>query len=322
METKRVSESSYSGVNYNKNYAYQTYKRWDAGNRLTVNKLFTGILPLQNTFDTGLVFFYGNGNPYNIVQIPVYFYFNLPVTLTKYRMWNGFASGMLFSMGRCRHQRRHSTRLESARKQRRNHWTTVDSRTGVSSLSVATSRFCSSSPYTEFSISSPAAFKTYKLTVTKGGRNSVNTVCNKSGCTTYYPNFQIGEIQLLGYEDPTTSCSLHGVDTFFPGLTYPNLDVTKRFNFSKAFKFDNNWDGSWWSNDITNGYGYSNTGTSFFGYLDFGTNVKITSYKLRRYNTNVPRRGQYMDQTTTQIGVLWIIDLRDIRATHHTLLIP
>jgi hypothetical protein len=233
---QRVSESSYSGVNYNKNYAYQTYKRWDAGNRLTVNKLFTGILPLQNTFDTGLVFFYGNGNPYNIVQIPVYFYFNLPVTLTKYRMWNGFASGNYSVWG--------GADISGDTPQ---DWNLQGSNDGIIGQPLT------AEPAFHLYLWQPAillkqslygilhkfsgSIQDVKLTVTKGGRNSVTYAFAIKAAVPHITQISRSEkcsFWAMRIQPPPAVFT--GWNTFFPGLTYPNLDVTKRFEFFQGIQ--------------------------------------------------------------------------------------
>jgi hypothetical protein len=156
----------------------------------------------------------------------------LPVTLTKYRIWNGFANG---TSG----QTSSNMGLDTPRSwvlygsNDYINWTAVDSRSNQSPLSYATSKLCGSSPYSEYSITSPSAYKAYKFSVTLGGSYSAIAIdCNKSGCTYFY-GWQIGELQFLGYESPTSSCSLHGYDTLLPGTSG---SMSKLFGLKNACK--------------------------------------------------------------------------------------
>jgi hypothetical protein len=145
--------------------------------------LFNGTLPYKNINNSNYLI---NRNNYN----PIYMYFKIPTVLTKYRMYNGFAANipMGVSYNDIGNQTPQAWNLYGSNDDV--NWTLVDSRTSQSRFPYATSTDASSSAYVEYTISSPVAYKTYKLDVTLGGRDAYN--CTKSGCSYDY---QIGEIQ-------------------------------------------------------------------------------------------------------------------------------
>jgi hypothetical protein len=270
-------------VVFNNNTQYHSYKKLRNTNtslNLFTNKLFTGILPYQNTLDCGYLYYdkiYISGvGGYYVAPIPILMNFNLPVVVTKYRLWNGFVSGSYNIYGSDLSGDTPQDWIIQGSNDNIN-WTTVDTRTNQGNFPAATSRLAKNSPYVEYSIASPSAYKLYRLIVTKGGRSSKLRECSKSGCIDYYNNCQIGEIQLFGYEDPTVSCSLHGSDTMFTGVSYPGTDLTKKYNFSQIFKLENVYFDGYWNSNIDSPYGYASLKS---GVIDFGTNVKITSYKI------------------------------------------
>jgi len=236
--------SPYSGDIDNGMYANYSYN-------IAINNLFTGILPYQNTYDNNYycnsVYYWSGTNPLTYI----YFDFNLPVVLTKYRMWNGFVNGIgnINPGAYIKYAQRKQSPLSSniGSDYPRDwilygtndyiNWTVVDSRSSQA-FSYATSRLCSSSPYNEYSIGSPAGYKAYRLAVTKGSTNlGIGVNCNKGGCQYYnYPFFQLGEIQLLGYEDPSTSCSIHGFDKLFNGVSYSgNTNIKNVFGLGSPY---------------------------------------------------------------------------------------
>jgi hypothetical protein len=195
-------------------------------------------------------------------------------------------------------------------------WTTIDSRTAQAKFPNATSRLAKNCSYSEYAISGGNAYKSYRLIVTKGGRTS--TSCDKGGC--YYNAFQIGEIQLLGYESPTTPCELHGGYTLFPTakcITSSGSTLTEsagmysyRSGFSKVFSnlgfrypvtggaafpktnsynelynpiglYNNNFSSSGWGP-----FGEIPTANiADTGYIDFGAAVILTSYNMTSGST-------------------------------------
>jgi len=270
---------------FNKNTKYHLYKSINSFPKLFSNKLFTGILPYQSILDSGFICYYriNNNNGQSLMpQIPILMNFNLPVVVTKYRLWNGFVSRSYSILGSDPSENTPQDWNMQGSNDSIN-WTTIDTRVNQNNFPYAVSRLAKNSPYVEYSISSPAAYKIYRLNITKGGRSGAVSICNKAGCTYYFNNFQIGEIQLLGYEDPTVSCSLHGYDSIFPGVSYPGTDITKRHNFSQAFKLDNNDFDSVWGNNDSNAYVHSSLPS---GIIDFGTNITVKSYNINIYSYN------------------------------------
>lgn len=256
------------------------------------NGLFTGTLPYQNCVDNCCLLSVSNKSYPGIAMT-----FGLPVVLTKYRMWNGFKQNIIcpflgspdYINTNIGYETPQGWTLYGSNDYIT--WTAIDSRSNQNLFPYATDRLCSNSPYVEYSIASPAAYKWYKLSITQASRTGA---CGKSGCS--YNNFQIGELQLWGYEDPTTPCSLHGYDSLFPGVIYknssnialspPTADGYGRYisnNFSNAFgqtikDIYTNPTTPW----IVRGWSYTiRSGNSMDGYLDFGISVKISSYKFK-----------------------------------------
>jgi hypothetical protein len=209
---------------------------------ILTNRLFTGVLPYTDPYDKNYYCQTLNLPPLVPNYLPalstynaaneIFFTFGLPVTLTKYRIWNGFANG---TSG----QTSANMGLDTPRSwvlygsNDYINWTEVDSRSNQSPLSYATGKLCKDSPYSEYSITAPSAYKIYKLSVTVGASNSsVAFNCNKSGCNYFY-GWQIGELQLWGYESPTSSCSLHGYDTLLSGTSG---SMSKLFGLKNACK--------------------------------------------------------------------------------------
>jgi len=195
------------------------------------NNLFTGLLPYQNPYDNNYYYNalgYWSIDGYNACNNSdpltyLYFDFNFPVVLTKYRMWNGFANGVSTTplSGNIGYDYPRSWTLYGSNDFIT--WNVVDTRTDQT-LPYATDRLCRNSPYNEYLISVPNAYKVYRLSVTKGSPASLiypPNACTKGGCSCYiYYAFQIGEMQLLGYEDPSTSCSILGYDKISNNITY------------------------------------------------------------------------------------------------------
>lgn len=195
--------------------------------------LFTGILPYQNPYDNNFYYisrrYYGSPSPAcngsYFSKTYLYFDFNFPVVVTKYRMWNGFAANVYrydTTSQNYSYTNAFSTNIGADYPRDwilygsndNFNWTIVDTRTNQT-FNYATDRLCSKSPYNEYSITSPTAYKIYRLSVTKGSTNMpIGINCSKSSCACYiYPYFQLGEMQFLGYEDPSVSCSIYGGDT-------------------------------------------------------------------------------------------------------------
>jgi hypothetical protein len=297
-------------------YSLTAYSLLDGNPRTKnyVNNLFTGILPYQNSFD--LSYYKHSMFPAtyqaSLSNVKAYFSFGLPVVLTKYRMYNAFATGVVGNLydnsieNDMGNQTPQDWNLDGTNDGIT--WTTIDSRTNQSKFPNATSRLAKNCSYSEYTISGAAAYKNYRLIVTKGGRTA--TACDKSGCV--YKAFQIGEIQLWGYESPTTPCELHGGYILFPTAKYLNSSgatLTESFNinnrvssFARAFsnfgfRFRRNTEESAFTNgnslisplNYYNGlygsgwgpFGWIRVGNiADTGYLDFGVAVTLSSYKM------------------------------------------
>jgi len=280
-----------------------------------VNDLFTGVLPYQNPWDSH----YKNNFDRTVSNKKAYFSFGLPVVITKYRMYNAFGENVYGNTNN--NNNTISTNMADETPQDwtlsgsndQINWTTIDTRTSQTRFPYATDRLAKNCSYSEYTVTGASAYKIYRLVVTKGGRSSRNT---KSGVVLYENVFQIGEIQLWGYESPETPCELHGGYTLFPSLKYLNSSGTiltetagtayktgfpKAFSdFGMRFKFLY----SSFSSNIsiptngTNGngpfekyvyifqssWGPFTVGTGVIantGYLDFGVAVTISSYNMR-----------------------------------------
>ena len=307
---------------------------------ILTNRLFTGVLPYTDPYDKNYYCQTLNLPPLVPNYLPalstynaaneIFFTFGLPVTLTKYRIWNGFANG---TSG----QTSANMGLDTPRywvlygSNDYINWTEVDSRSNQSPLSYATGKLCKDSPYSEYSIASPSAYKIYKLSVTAGASNSALAFnCNKSGCNYFY-GWQIGELQLWGYESPTSSCSLHGYDTLLPGTIG---SMSKLFGLKNACKevginegssgapnndFFGYLSGSWeyfgdWSYEhpdysilgqtrILIGYNIEANTVGISASIDMGQALTITSYKIRGgYNTTYQRGGDASPRAWTLYG--------------------
>ena len=280
-----------------------------------VNDLFTGVLPYQNPWDSH----YKNNFDRTASNKKAYFSFGLPVVITKYRMYNAFGENVygntnssygLISTNMADETPQDWT-LSGSNDQI--NWTTIDTRTSQTRFPYATDRLAKNCSYSEYTVTGASAYKIYRLVVTKGGRSSRNT---KSGVVSYENVFQIGEIQLWGYESPETSCELHGGYTLFPSAKYLNSSGTIltetagtafKTGFPKAFsdfgirsrKTNEPYSGRIIPTNATN------TSTPFYnyfignifestwgpftvstgviadtGYLDFGVAVTLTSYNI------------------------------------------
>jgi hypothetical protein len=193
------------------------------GGNYYCSNLFSGILPYQNP--NNQCYLLDNINQYG-TSISYYMMFGLPVTITKYRLWNGFAANVIAKLqwaASWPYSRNNDFGNETPQDWALYgtndgfSWNLIDSRSSQARLPYATANHAKDSSYSEFTISNPTPYKTYKLAVTKGGRTG--TSCGKSGCS--YAMYQLGEMQLWGYESPDTNCSIHGIDTIFPKAVYP-----------------------------------------------------------------------------------------------------
>jgi hypothetical protein len=283
-------------------------------NKHYVNNLFTGVLPYQNSFDSSYYKYSLLPDRYQaaLSNAKAYFNFGLPVVLTKYRMYNAFATNVIGNLS--------YDNLESDMGNQTPQdwnlagtndgitWTTIDSRTNQAKFPNATSRLAKNCSYSEYTIAGASAYKAYRLIVTLGGRTASS--CDKSGCL--YKSFQIGEMQLWGYESPDTPCELHGGYTLFPTVKYLNSSGTtlaESFNmgsrvssFARAFsnfgfRFRRGTDDASFPNGNSglsplNNYNamyYSGWGPfgwtpvgniAGIGYVDFGVGVTLSSYNM------------------------------------------
>jgi hypothetical protein len=297
-------------------YSSTTYSLLDGNprNKNYVNNLFTGILPYQNSFDLSYYkhSIFPETYQSSLSDVKAYFSFGLPVVLTKYRMYNAFATGVVGNL----YDNTIENDMGNQTPQDWNlagtndgiTWTTIDSRTNQAKFPNATSRLAKNCSYSEYTITGAAAYKNYRLIVTKGGRTA--TSCNKNGCV--YKAFQIGEMQLWGYESPDTPCELHGGYTLFPTAKYLNSSgtvLTEAFiagsrvsSFARAFsnfgfRFRSSNDTASFPNGFSprnplNNYDYmyhsgwgpfgwiSVGSTASTGYLDFGVGVTLSSYNM------------------------------------------
>ena len=192
-------------------------------------------------------------------------------------MWNGFLAnyGVPLRYGDFGNQTPQAWTLQGSNDDIS--WTTVDSRSGQSRWDYATSTDPTVSPYSEYSVASPTAYKSYRLVVSTGGRNGWD--CGKSGCAY---DTQIGEIQLWGYESPTTPCALHGYNTLLPTAKYYNSSgvvsndpFANVFNMSTILGLPNQLK---WMN-YPNPWQISTGGTKD-GYFGFDYPITLTAYKI------------------------------------------
>jgi len=277
-----------------------------------VNDLFTGVLPYQNPWDLH----YKNNFDKTASNKKAYFSFGLPVVITKYRMYNAFGENVYgnttSSFGVISTNMADETPQDwilSGSNDQIN-WTTIDTRSSQSRFPYATDRLAKNCSYSEYTVTGASAYKIYRLIITKGGRSTRNT---KSGVVELVNGFQIGEIQLWGYESPEISCELHGGYTLFPSLKYLNSSgtiLTETAGTAYKTGFPKAWSdfgmrfkhfvGFVIPTNATNGnspffdyyagymfyssWGPFTVGTGVIadtGYLDFGVAVTISSYNMR-----------------------------------------
>lgn len=286
-----------------------------------INDLFTGVLPYQNPWDSH----YKNVTGVAVETKKAYLNFGLPVVITKYRMYNAFGEnvyGITNSLNgtvstNMADETPQDWTLSGSNDQI--NWTTIDTRTSQTRFPYATDRLAKNCSYSEYTVTGASAYKIFRLIITKGGRSSVNT---KSGVVYLINGFQIGEIQLWGYESPETSCELHGGNNLFPSAKYLNSSGTIltetagtafKTGFPKAFsdfgirsrKIAAPYDGTIIPTNATNAaspFKYYFDGKIFesswgpftvgvgviadTGYLDFGVAVTLTSYNMINANVN------------------------------------
>lgn len=285
-----------------------------------VNDLFTGVLPFQNPWDSH----YKNSYEITVANKKAYFNFGLPVVITKYKMYNAFGENVYGNTNSSyavistdmADETPQDWTLSGSNDQI--NWTTIDTRTSQTRFPYATDRLAKNCSYSEYTVTGASAYKIYRLIITKGGRSGIN---NKSGFHPLENGFQIGEIQLWGYESPETSCELHGGYTLFPSVKYLNSSGTIltetagtafKTSFPKAFsdfgirsrKIAAPYDGTiiptsayssaspfynyFIGNIFESSWGPFTVGVGVIadtGYLDFGVAVTLTSYNM--INANV-----------------------------------
>jgi hypothetical protein len=208
------------GVTYNPAFINSDYRSYYSQIIDQYNYTITnGRLPYDNLWNN---YYLINGSG------TYYFDFIIPTVLTKYRLWNPFKAnvgnprydGPLINNQHNIYQDLGNQTPQSWKVQGTNDdvtWVDVDVRTSQARLPYATSDLASTSAYGEFSISSPTAYKTYRLVVTGYGRDGYN--CNKSGCSY---DWVLGEIQLWGYESPSSTSAIHGYYSSLPTVQYLN----------------------------------------------------------------------------------------------------
>jgi len=247
--------------------------------------LFNGKLPYNQINSSNYLLSSNKSNP-------IYMYFKIPIILTKYRLFNGFAANIPvpndYIYGNLRYSDIGNQTPQSWVLYGSNddiNWSIVDSRSSQPRLPYAINTDASKSTYSEFTISSPSAYKSYKLNITSGGRNSYN--CGKNGCSY---DWQIGEIQLIGYENLSTNCLIHGYNTILPTAKYLDSDnklstiylndISSCFLMSNKFSFPflNSTDYFYYW-DIRN----TLVGTSKTGYFAFDYPIILSSYNVYSY---------------------------------------
>ena len=267
------------GVTYDPTFINADYRQYftSVNNNLN-NCILNGYLPLQNNLNSSYSY-----TAYNESLPSFVFAFRIPTVITKYRMWNGFMAniGVYQRYSDLGNQTPQGWYLQGSNDEI--NWTTVDTRTSQSMLPYASTTDPTTSSYSEFSISSPAAYKSYKLVLSARGRTGFN--CVKSGCNSY--DTQLGEVQLFGYESPTTSCALHGYNTLLPTAKYYTSAgvVTNTDPFSNAFNMGTilglSSDLAAWTTAKYNANAFFvNTGSTKDGYMGFDYPITLTSYKL------------------------------------------
>jgi len=267
------------GTNYVASFINSDYRAYFSNIVNQTNEaLVNGSLPYDNIYGK----YINNTNSYGY---PWYYNFIVPTTITKYRLWNAFKSGVAFL-----NPSNNSTKYSDYGNQTPQgwklqgsldgaSWTDVDIRTSQARLPYATSDNPSTSAYNEYTISSPAAYKVYRFLVTAGGRNGYN--CNKYG-DCYY-DWQLGQLQLWGYESPSTSCGIHGYYGSLPTAKYitssgslSSISTTGGNYYSFSYAFYNS---GFLGNDSRTGAGYSYYTRTWNHYY------RITSTPVGQYKT-------------------------------------
>jgi hypothetical protein len=228
-----------------------------------------GKLPYNTFFSNDYAFYTGYTSGEVRASSSYNFNFVIPTVLTKYRLWNAFSANIINNFrngGRWTSQYGYYSYLDTGNQtpqgwkiQGSNDdytWTDVDVRTSQARLPYATSNDASTSTYSEFTISSPQAYKAYKFLITSPGRDSYQ--CGKGGCSY---DWQLGEIQLWGYESPTTPCALHGYGSSLPFVKYLNSDNSLR-NIPLVMDYINPAPKDSWKDGCC-GYGYCYTVRGF-----------------------------------------------------------
>jgi hypothetical protein len=268
------------GVTYNPTFINADYRQYftSVNNNLN-NCILNGYLPLQNNLNSS----------YSYTQsskaLPTFIFdFRIPTVITKYRMWNGFMAniGVYQRYSDLGNQTPQAWSLQGSNDEI--NWTTVDTRTSQAMLPYASTTDPTTSSYSEFSISSPAAYKSYRLVISGKGRTGFS--CDKSGNNCAYDT-QLGEVQLWGYESPTTSCALHGYNTLLPTAKYYTSSgvVTNTDPFSSAFNIETvlglaSYLAAWTAAKSSNVPFYVASGATKDGYIGFDYPITLTSYKL------------------------------------------
>jgi len=268
------------GVTYNPTFINSDYRQYftSVNNNLN-NCILNGYLPLQNNLNSSYSYTIAGKSLPSFV-----FDFRIPTVVTKYRMWNGFMAniGVYSRYSDLANQTPQAWSLQGSNDEI--NWTTVDTRTSQAMLPYASTNDPATSSYSEFTISSPAAYKSYKLVLSGTGRTGFS--CDKSGNNCSYET-QLGEVQLWGYESPSTSCALHGYNTLLPTAKYYTSAgvVTNTDPFSNAFNMGTilglSSDLAAWTTAKYNANAFFvNTGSTKDGYMGFDYPITLTSYKL------------------------------------------
>ena len=246
-----------------------------------------------------------NKNNYLFNSYGTYDYnFIIPTVITRYRLWNGFKSGVAFKTNA------YSTKYSDIGNQTPQGWklqgskdgitfTDIDVRNSQARLPYATSSDPNTSAYSEFLISSPDSYKIYKFIVTSGGRDGYN--CGKNGCSY---DWQLGELQLIGYENVSSSVGLHGYYSSLPTAKYiTSSGSVSNSSFNTAFYNSgylghdsrNYFHGLYYNTDYlrTWDFGY-HTGWLSIGqydtkYLSFDYPIVLKGYNIR---SGFPTRGR------------------------------
>jgi hypothetical protein len=266
------------GVTYDPTFINADYRQYftSVNNNLN-NCILNGYLPLQNTLNSS--YSYTNYNK----SLPTFIFdFRIPTVITKYRMWNGFMAniGVYQRYSDLGNQTPQAWSFQGSNDEI--NWTTVDTRTSQAMLTYASTNDPATSSYSEFEISSPAAYKSYRLVLSGRGRTDFGS--SKSGVLS---DTQLGEVQLWGYESPSTSCALHGYNTLLPTAKYYTSAgvVTNTDPFSSAFNMGtvlgiSNTIAAWTTAKNNAGAFFVSAGATKDGYIGFDYPMTLTSYKL------------------------------------------